>query len=313
MLVISIITMAHLRTVDLNLLVILDALLEERSVTRAAQRLGMSQPAVSRALARLRNLFSDPLLVEGRDGYVPTPRAVAVRPLLQSALAEVERMLESRPYDPSSATGKFRLFVTDLHAAVLIPRLIARLDAEAPGVDLDVLPVGPQVMQALEDGAVDAAIGLSAGAPAEIRRRTLFQEGFCTLMRPGHPAANDLTLDRYMRAGHIVVNIGSPQTAPVDAVLGGGKRRIRVRAPSFLAAVEIAAQSDLMLTLPVSLTRTLAVSGRLVALPSPVKLAPISMDLFWHARFQNEPRHVWLRSLVVDVATAYGASLLTPA
>lgn len=306
--------MTHLRTVDLNLLVILDALLEERSVTRAGRRLGMSQPAVSRALTRLRGLFSDPLLVESRSGYLLTPRARDIRPDLQAMLAGVDAMLEASPYDPSTASGTFRLFVTDLHAAALIPRLLVRLDAEAPGMDLDVLPVGPRVMEALESGEADAAIGVSSGAPAEIRRRALYQERFCTLMRVGHPAVQDLTLGRYLEAGHIVVNIGSAEPANVDAALAGSgaKRRVRVRAPSFLAAVEIAAHSDLMLTLPVSLVHTAAASGRLVARPSPVKLAPIAMDLFWHARFQNEARHIWLRSVIVDVATAYGAMLGEP-
>ncbi|EFG2587166.1 LysR family transcriptional regulator, partial [Escherichia coli] len=129
MVVIVSMLMTHLRTVDLNLLVILDALLEERSVTRAGRRLGMSQPAVSRALTRLRGLFSDPLLVESRSGYLLTPRARDIRPDLQAMLAGVDAMLEASPYDPSTASGTFRLFVTDLHAAALIPRLLVRLDA----------------------------------------------------------------------------------------------------------------------------------------------------------------------------------------
>jgi DNA-binding transcriptional LysR family regulator len=149
-----------LRKADLNLLVVLNALLDERSVSRAATRLGMSQPAASRALARLRALFSDRLLVDGPGGYLLTARAEGMRPLLRQTLAGVGEVLDGRGFDPAQATGPVRLLMLDLEAAVVAPRLIARLARQAPGVDLEVVPPGPRLTEALEADSVDALIGV---------------------------------------------------------------------------------------------------------------------------------------------------------
>lgn len=251
----------NLRGADLNLLVVLSALLEERSVTRAAARLGMSQPAASRALARLRILFSDALLVDGPGGYLLTARAEEMRPLLRNTLAGVCELLEGRAFDPMQATGSVRLLMLDLEAAVLAPRLIARLAEEAPAVDLEVVPPGLRPLEALEADAVDALIGVVEDAPAGIRKRKLYRDDFVTLMRAEHPAAGEaLTLDRFLELDHVVVSITGKGRAWVDEALArsGRQRRVKVRVPSFFAAVEIAARSDLVMTLPSSLARTAA-------------------------------------------------------
>lgn len=300
-----------LRRVDLNLLVALDALLEERNVTRAAARLGMSQPAASRALGRLRALFSDALLVDGPGGYMLSARAEALRPALRQTLAGIGGMLEASPFEPAAATGSVRLLMTDLHAAVLAPYLLARLASEAPALDLDILPPGPALMEALESDAADAVVGVIDEAPAGIRRRKLFEDRLVTLMRAGHPAAGrKLTLARYLALDHIVVSITGTGAAPVDELLSamGRSRRVRVRVPNFLAAVEIAAGSDLVMTLPASLARMAVGSGRLVMLPPPVDPGRFSLSLVWHARHQDAPRHVWLRHAIVAAATEMTAS-----
>ncbi|WP_209605852.1 LysR family transcriptional regulator [Sinorhizobium kostiense] len=297
----------NLRQADLNLLVVLEALLEERSVTRAASRLGMSQPAVSRALARLRELFDDGLLVEGRGGYMPTTRAEDIRPKLRRTLAQIGDMLEASHFDPAAATGNVRLLMLDLETAALVPHLLARLATEAPRLDIDIAAPGPGVIEALENDAVDAVIGVIDSAPAGIQRRGLYDDTFVTLMRTGHPAASSkLTLNRYLELGHIVVSVTGEGSAPVDIALAKmpRKRRVRVRVPSFLAAVEIAAQSDLIMTLPSSLARTAAGMGRFVALPPPLDLGSFTMSLLWHARHQDEPRHIWLRRTIVAAAKA---------
>lgn len=295
-----------LRRVDLNLLVALDVLLEEKSVTRTAQRLGLSQPATSRALARLRTLFSDALLVEARGGYILSARAERIRPALHRTLAGVSEMLEARPFDPTAARGHVRLLMPDLPAAALAPHLLARLAAEAPALDLEILPpAGTSLFEALEDDAVDAIVGVIDEAPAGIRRRGLYQDKLVTLMRAGHPAAEKkLTLARYLELGHIVVSITGVGPAPVDAALTSmvRQRRVAVRVPSFLAAVEIAARSDLIVTLPSSLARTAAGMGRFVALPPPIDLDRFTMSLIWHARHQDSPRHIWLRRIIVAAA-----------
>ncbi len=294
-----------LRKLDLNLLVILEALLEERSVTRAAERLGMSQPAVSRALARLRAMFSDAVLVEVRQGYVLSARAERMQPVLRRLLAGVGDLLDARPFDPAGATGQVRLMMPDFQAGVLAPRLLARITAEAPALNLDIMQPDAALLEALEKDAVDAIVGVIDDAPAGIRRRGLYDDGFVTLMRVGHPAAEGtLTLERYLELAHIVISVTGVGPAPMDEALArmGRTRRIGVRVPSFLAAVEIAARSDLVMTLPASLAQAAAGMARFVVLPPPVDLGSFTMSLVWHERHQDEPRHMWLRGVVVDAA-----------
>lgn len=294
-----------LRAIDLNLLVMLEALLEERNVTRAAGRLGMSQPAASRALGRLRALFADPLLVDGPNGYLLSARAEEIRPALRAALADIRQMLRASPFDPATATGRVRLLMPDLLAAVLMPHLLSRFATEAPALDLDVQAPGAGAIGALEDDAADAIIGLIDEAPPGIRRRRLYEERLVTLMRAGHPAAGEtLTLDRFLALDHIVVSITGIGPAPIDEALAlfGRARRVKVRAPNFFAAMEIAARSDLITTLPSSLEHVGAARERFAALPPPLDLETFAMSLVWHARHQDAPRHIWLRRAIVAAA-----------
>ncbi|AAK65729.2 MULTISPECIES: LysR family transcriptional regulator [Sinorhizobium] len=298
-----------LRHADLNLLVVLNALLDERSVTRAAMRLGMSQPAVSRALARLRALFSDALLVDGPGGYLLTSRAEDLRPLLRNTLAGVSELLDGRTFDPMQATGSVRLLMLDLEAAVLAPRLIASLAVQAPAVDLQVVPPGLRPLEALEADAVDALIGVVEDAPAGVKKRKLYQDNFVTLMRAEHPtAARKLTLERFLELDHVVVSITGTGRAWVDEILArsGRKRRVKVRVPSFFAAVEIAARSDLVMTLPSSLARTAADMRRFVMASPPLDLGSVVISLAWHARHQDAPRHVWLRRTIAAAVADIG-------
>lgn len=295
-----------LRRIDLNLLVALEALLEERNVTRAAQRLGMSQPAASRALGRLRALFSDALLVDGAGGYMLSARAEELRPHLRRILAGIGDMLEASAFNPATTTGRIRLLMPDLQAAVLAPHLLARLAREAPSLDLEVAAPGTDGFAALEHGGADAMVALIDNAPAGIHRRRLYDEELFTLMRTQHPAlARKLTLERFLALEHIVVSVTGSGPAPVDEALArmGQTRRVKLRVPNFFAAVEIAARSDLVMTLPSSLARAAATIGRFVALPPPLDLGVFTMSLAWHARQQDASRHVWLRRAIVAAAT----------
>lgn len=292
----------NLRNADLNLLVVLNALLEERSVTRAAMRLGMSQPAASRALARLRALFSDALLVDGPEGYLLTARAEEMSPTLRSILAGASELLDGRTFDPMQSAIPVRLTMLDLEAAVLAPRLIARLAEQAPSVNIEVVPPGPRPLEALEADLVDTMIGVVEDAPAGIRKRSLYQDHFVTQMRAGHPAAgSDLTLERYLELEHVMVSTTGTGVSWVDEALTrlGKQRRVKVRVPSFFAAVEIAARSNLVMTLPASLARTAADMRRFVMAAPPLDLGHLDMSLVWHARYQDAPRHVWLRKTIV--------------
>lgn len=300
-----------LRSIDLNLLVALEALLEERSVTKAAHRLGMSQPAMSRALARLRTLFADALLADGQRGYVLSARAAQLRPLLRQVLAGIGDLLEARPFDPATATGQVRLLMADLEAAALAPRLLARIAVEAPLLDLDILPPGGALLGGLEGDVADAVVGVIDEAPAGIRRRALYRDRLVTMMRSGHPAARGkLTLEKFLALDHLVVSVTGVGPAPIDALLASmaRRRRVAVRVPSFLAAVEIAAQSDLVMTLPSSLARTAMGMGRFATLPPPFEAGRFTMSLAWHARRQDEPRHAWLRQAVVEAAKGMSAA-----
>lgn len=295
-----------LRRIDLNLLVALQALLEERNVTRAAQRLGMSQPAASRALGRLRALFSDALLVDAPGGYILSARADEIRPHLQRILAGVGDMLEANAFDPATATGRIRLLMPDLQAAVLAPHLLARLAREAPLLDLDIAAPGANGFEMLEHGGAEAMVALIDDAPAGIQRRRLYDEELVTLMRAQHPAlARKLTLERFLALEHIVVSVTGVGAAPVDEALArlGRTRRVKLRVPNFFAAVEIAARSDLVMTLPASLARSTATMERFVSLAPPLDLGTFTMSLAWHARQQDAPRHIWLRRAIVAAAT----------
>ncbi|MCC7252488.1 LysR family transcriptional regulator [Hyphomicrobium sp.] len=294
-----------IRAIDLNLLVMLDALLEERNVTRAAHRLGMSQPAASRALGRLRALFADALLVDGTGGYLLSARAEDIRPMLRRTLAGIGQMLQANPFDPATATGYARLLMPDLQAAILMPHLLTRFADEAPALNLDVQALGSSVMDALNNDVADAAVGLFDEAPPGIHRRRLYEERLVTIMRSEHPAAHKkLTLDRFLALDHIVVSITGVGQAPIDEALAlmERKRRVKVRAPNFFAAMEIAARSDLVMTLPASLAHVSATAGRFVSLTPPLSLKKFPMSLVWHARHQDTPRHKWLRRAIVAAA-----------
>ena len=225
---------------------------------------------------------------------------------MRSLLAEAGALLAAAEFDPASAGGRLRLMMPDLLSATLAPPLLARLAREAPGIALDVLPPEHALAAALENDVADAAVGLIDEAPAGIRQRALFGDRFLTLLRPGHPTASDaLTIERFLGLRHVLVSVTGVGPAPVDVALArlGHTRTVASRVPSFLAAVEIVASTDLVVTLPASLARQVALSGRLVAVEPPIDLGSFTMSLVWHARRQDEPRHVWLRGLVVAAAT----------
>ena len=295
----------NLRAIDLNLLTVLDALLEERSVTRAASRLGMSQPAVSRALARLRSLFGDALLVDGPGGYLLSERANEILPVLRRTLAGIGDMLDAPAFDPATATGRLRLSTPDLYVAVIGPPLLAHIGREAPGLNLDIVAPEPAIIGSLEEGTLDAVIGVIDDAPSGIKRRGLFDDGYVTLLRAGHPASNHaLTLERFLELDHIAISVTGVGSSPVDNLLAasGRNRRVKVRVPNFLAAVEIAARSDLVMTLPESLARMAAGMNRFVMRTPPADPGRFTLSMLWHARHQASPRHVWLRNAIVDAA-----------
>jgi DNA-binding transcriptional LysR family regulator len=299
----------HLGSVDLNLLVVLDALLVERNVTRAAARVGITQSAASHALARLRTLTDDELLVRGREGMVPTARAEALTGPVRRALDEIARALApARPFDPKTATGKVRIGTSDYAELVLLPRLVQRLAVEAPGIDLRATMLGDD-LSVLSTGELDLAITpFRAGDErAGLYAKRLLDETFVCVVRKGHPLAGKrLTLARYAAAHHALISPRGKEGGIVDAALAreGLSRRVVVAVPHFLIAPHIVARTDLVLTLAKRIASVVAEPLGLVVLPLPpeVRVDGFVLSAVWHERTQAEPMQRWVRGVIAEVA-----------
>jgi DNA-binding transcriptional LysR family regulator len=298
----------HAPSFDLNLLRILDALLAEQSVTRAAERLNLTQPAVSHALARLRSILQDPLFIRTPRGMQPTPRAATLREPLRLALANLtEALAPAAPFIPATARRSFRIATDDYLEFILVPRLLARLGEIAPRVDIRFAMFGSATASDLADGKVDLALTVPdalAGSPALFTQK-LFDERFVCLLRQGHPALRKrLTPERFAALSHVLVAPGGRTGSIVDTELKtlGLTRRVAVAVPHFLVAPEIVRRTDLVLTLGARLARALA--GGLRVVPHPLKLSGFSVSLFWHGRDHADAAHAWFRGLLAEVARA---------
>jgi DNA-binding transcriptional LysR family regulator len=302
----------HLSSVDLNLLVVLDALLAERNVTRAASRVGISQSAASHALARLRALTGDELLVRGRDGMVPTLRAEELALPLREALAAISRALAPpRPFDPGTASGKIIIGTSDYGELVLVPLVVARLAREAPGIELRVLGLPDDLATPLATAMVDLAI---APLDPEDKRagmyaKKLFEEKFICVVRKGHPlATKKLTVARFAAASHALISPRGKEGGLVDDALAqlGMKRRVAVAVPHFLVAPYLVAASDLILTLADRIARVLAGPLGLVVLAPPAELGlkGFAISAVWHERTHGDATQRWVREVILEEAAA---------
>ncbi|MDC8759542.1 LysR substrate-binding domain-containing protein [Janthinobacterium fluminis] len=308
--------MNNLRAVDLNLLVILEALLSERHLSRAAARLHMSQPAVSHALGRLRALLDDPLLVRGRGGFQPTARALELSRPLADALQHVRSVLGGAVFDAATARRTFRLAMSDYGAAIVLPGLMRRLRAEAPGIDLSVVYASRESMAAgVVDGDIDLALGVFPHTPETLRRETLLEERFvCALDAATLPDGAALTLDAYLARPHVLVASGDRAMATeVDTELArhGWTRRIALRLPHWAVAPAVLAGTDLVLTVARRALRGGAAGLALVE--PPFAIAPFVFEQIWHSRAEGDAGLSWLRvalrgaALERDAVTSGGA------
>ena len=299
----------ELRQLDLNLLVVLDALLTEHSVTRAAQRLHLSQPAVSGHLKTLRQVFGDPLLVSVGRGMAPSARALELAAPLKAALGELQSVVSAKvAFDPITAERTYRIAAADaLHAALTVP-LVARLHTTAPGIRIAlVTPPPPEVEHHLEAGEADVALVNALRAPASAKTRELFRDEFVSVVRAGHPLQRESAsgaLDAFCRAEHLLVSPrGGSFDGPVDAALAalGRTRRVRVSVASFLLVPQLLAESDLVTTLPSGLVRRMGTG--LAMVPTPLALLGFSIVLAWHPRTHLDPGLQWLRTQILEQAT----------
>jgi DNA-binding transcriptional LysR family regulator len=294
-----------LAAVDLNLLKLLEALFETRNVTRAGDRLDLSQPAASRALQRLRKTLGDPLFVRGAEGLVPTPHAARLQEPLARALAAMRDVIAPQHFDPKTATGAVRLVVPDVDAAMLVPRLLATFARDAPHIDIELPPRGRGTLDLLAHDRADLALGVFDTAPAGFRRQRLYSDTMVCIVREGHPVLRrGLTLERFVAMKHALITITGEGGGVVDAALAakGLARRIALRIPSFLAAPLVVARSDLVVTMPRRTALEFAALAPLVLVEPPVKLGGFDVSQLWHERQHAEARHIWLRRVVREVA-----------
>lgn len=298
-------------SIDMNLLVVLDAALRERSVQRAAQRLGLTPSAVSHALRRLREVIGDPLLIRTPRGMVPTERAERLSPRLRRALADLEGILSDEvPFDPATARRLFTVSSADLAQVVLLPPLLQRLAAEAPGMRLVVRPPRNDLFDSLASGALDLAFGIFDEAPEGFRYQALFREDFMCMMRRDHPAAAEpLTLERYLALSHVSV---APRGGPgsiVDSALAalGHTRDVALVVPHFLVAPLVVAETDLVFMVPSRIGRRYAGLLPVCLAPPPFALESFTLAQVWHERAHKEPAHAWLRQRIAQLARAAGA------
>ena len=295
-----------IRNVDLNLLVALDALLAERSVSRAAVRLHLSQPAASALLARLRELFGDPLLMRSAGGMLPTPRALELLGPLKQVLHEINAILQPRSvFDPANAVQTFTLSASDYVEYTLLPALVDYLERKAPGVRLAVRPLDLQTVQKqMEVGEVDLCITGLQNAPAGLHTRPLYAERIVSVVRRRHPGiGTSLTLDTFCALEHILVAVhGSSFSARIDEALAalGRRRHARLAVPHFLLVPEIVARSDMISALPQRLARGYA--DKLRILEPPLKVEGFTVGEIWHERNQREPAQQWLRDVLLELA-----------
>ncbi|MGJ3265055.1 MAG: LysR family transcriptional regulator [Salinarimonas sp.] len=296
----------NLRGIDLNLLVLLDHLIAERNVTRAAAAANLSQPAMSRALGRLRALLGDPVLVRGTDGLVPTARALALQPALKRTLADVHDLLAPEVFDPAAWRGRVTISATDHQTIILLPDVIARLAREAPGVDVDVTPLRARELDALRDGRTHLSFGVvEATLPPGLRRRVLYEDRFVTVMRRDHPAAAGAwTAADYAGLDHVLVTVLGEGRGFLDDQLArlGLERRLALRLPHFYAAMEVVARSDRVVTLPYTLAARFAPGLGLVVREPPVDEARFTPTLIWSEVHDADPAMRWLRELITEEA-----------
>ena len=302
--------MLSMESRDLSLLLTLDAMLQEGNVTRAARRLGLSTPAASHALARIRARLGDPLLVRSGRSMTLTPRAEQLRPLVRSLVEEATRVLSAPgPFDAQSLKRTFTIFATDHALLVHCPAVDRLVRAEAPDVSLRFLPSVIDDWIPLRDGTGDLSVCLPGNFPPEFRTRPLLTERFVCVVRKDHPrVGRRLTLDTYLSLDHMVVApLGKP--SHVDTLLAerGQARKIRCIVPYFASALHLVAVTNYVLTVSESAARSVADTLRLRVVEPPLSLASYAVSLLWHPRLDNEPANRWLREVFVRAAGTVSA------
>jgi DNA-binding transcriptional LysR family regulator len=304
--------MTTFSNMDLNLLRVFQAISDERSLTLAGNRLHLTQPAVSAALARLRQIFEDPLFIRTREGMQPTPAAVELaKPIGRALQAVQDALLYAQGFDPVASSRVFRVSMTDLAEMVFLPSICEQLRRLAPRVQLQVEPMASdQIAEALRTGRLDFAIGNLPGLKTVTRHALLFSESYACLTRKrkGLPRSRALSLAQFLTLSHVQVRSAESSHSQLEQTLlaMGIARHIALAIPHFSVLPLILAQSDLAATLPMRIARLFNAAGQFQLYKLPVALPPVEVTMHWHEDFDNDQGGRWLRQLVVDLLRRYG-------
>ncbi len=308
----------QLEKADLNLLVYLDVLLREKNVTRAAEHLGITQPAMSNGLRRLRDMFNDPLLVRSSEGMTPTERALELQPRIRAMLSELQQVLEPRQdFRPISSNRVFRIMVSDYAEATLFPAVVKALRSEAPKVVLDILTPSDVSPRDLEQGKVDMAINRFNEIPQSFHQVTLWRDDFSCVMNASNPIAERFNLKTYLDAQHVWVSktgmgVGFGVTSEKSVSLGwvdqaleriGKKRRMTLFTRHYFLPALLVQNNDLVATLPSRMARLQAEGNpRLALREPPFHIPEFELKMAWSPLLHHNPAHRWMRQLIQYVA-----------
>lgn len=308
----------NLRTLDLNLLKVFDVVMSERSLTRAAEQLALTQPAVSNALRRLRDALGDDLLVRKGRALEPTARARELWPAVRGALQQLQASLVPNVFTPASANTTFMLTMADATAAEIMPGLLGIITRDAPGVSLRVVPLTTRdPRRLLDDAEADLAIGYfpavmtdltaraQAGESVSFRHHRLFEGDYVCVMRKGHPlSAEPLTLDRYCAARHLLVSFSGRAFGFIDGALAtlGRSRHVVLTVNQFFIAGKVVTNSDLLTVLPRHFVKVTGFADQLAVRELPFSTAPVQVDSLWHLRHDAHSAHAWLRQQIAILA-----------
>ncbi|MDA7416814.1 LysR family transcriptional regulator [Xenophilus arseniciresistens] len=299
----------RLKDIDLNLLVAFDALMRECHVTRAAYRLEISQSSMSLALAKLRTLFQDPLLIKSGSALQPTVKARNLAPAVEQVLNSIDRLVhEEQPFDPAHAQETVSMIVIDYIDFVVMPQLASALQQAAPDVRLNIVGPNPRRLgEVMTNGEIDLALSYFPSPPDSVRTRPLFNDRLVGVARTGHPMLQGpLTLEGFCAQRHVAVEPAAGATmynALVDDALRrhGRERQVALSKPTFLGVPFIVAQSDLIAMMPERVALKFRALAPVTLFEPPFELEPLTINLMWHDRTHNNTFHRWLRGLITQV------------
>lgn len=298
-------TQRYNESIDLNLLVVFDAVMAELNVTRAAETLVMTQPAVSKALGRLRRILKDDLLIKVPSGVKPTPRAEQLWLAIRDGLRQIQQATQPSSFEVATSTATLTLAMNDYAAFLLVPPLVQHLQQNAPNITLHIIPsTNINAPTLLEHSEIDLAIGALPEAGTRLRTQILFTEHYVCVMRRDHPLAKQkLTTEKFVHAKHLLITLTGEPTGFIDRLLQekGLQRRIAVTVNQFALAPEIIASSDLIAAINTRTIQKSRLENQLHLAPLPFELEPICVKMMWHERSSRNPVHIWLRALVVQV------------